>query len=182
MNRTENFLAALAPFLRKNYEGADSDATDPNKMNAEARERVVRATLGFDPKILDSKTPAEKDHLFELSRVLVDGLHKSFVGLHKHTSNDLIDVEYSDDDDDDGVPEDVKSSCLKALNGYVLAITSGLNYIMRNKLTSDNFVVAFNKLKVKRTVHSIISSTFTTYFITGPPICFLSRSNFLYAA
>ena len=148
MNRTENFLAALAPFLRKNYEGVESDATDPDKLNAEARERVVRATLGLEPK-----TPAESDHLFELSRVLVDGLHKSFVGLHKHTSGDLIDVEYGDEDG--GVPEDIRGSCLKALNGYVLAISSGLNYIMRNKLTSKLFITAFNKLKVKQQTDNI---------------------------
>lgn len=146
MNRTENIIAALAPFLRKNCEGA---AADPDNMDDEARERAVAATFGFDSEILAARMAADNDYLFELSRILIDGLHRSFVYLHKHITCDLIDVE--EDGNEDGEPsEDIKNCCLSALDGYVSAISSGIEYIVKNSLTSKTFILAYNKLKVNK--------------------------------
>ena len=97
------------------------------------------------------KEEEDERHLFELSRVLVEGLYKSFIGLHKWVSLGFVDVSRSSGGDGGDEPsDDIRTRCLAALEGYVSAIAEGLDYVMKNKLVTASFISVFKRLKVKK--------------------------------
>lgn len=155
MNRTEDLLAALAPFLRKDYSGAEHDTSNTEEVNREARARVTATMVG---RVAGRKEEDER-HLFELSRVLVEGLYKSFIGLHKWVSLGLVEVGRSVNDGGDEPSDDIRTRCLAALEGYVNAVAEGLDYVMKNKLVTASFISVFKKLKVKSDVICHVSIT-----------------------